>query len=209
MSKRLLFLLLLFILLHPPSRAMGQELSTRQGEITSPVDGQAVRGTVPIEGSTPLEGLLWWELNYSYTKDPTGTWFFITEGKEPLEVGLFTNWNTNQITDGDYNLRLTIFLEGDQRTDSTIQNLRVRNYTAVETDTPHPTTTPLPYTETPSTSLSLTGTASVPSPTPLPTNILELPPEVVSNTLLRGAAGVLALFLLMGLYTTVKRSTRK
>ena len=209
MLKRLLFLLFLLVTLYPPSRAEGQETSPRQGEITSLVDGQAIRGTVPIEGSTPLEGFLWWELNYTYTEDPTGTWFFIAEGQDPLENDLFINWDTTQITDGDYNLQLTIYLEGDQRTESTILNLRVRNYTPVETDTPQPTTTPPAYTETPIINQIPIETSIPSSPTPLPTNSLEISSEAVSSTLLRGAAGVFALFLLMGLYTTVKRSIQK
>lgn len=215
MAKRVFLLITVLLLLIPSSSAIGQVISTRKGEIRSQVDGQAIFGIVPVEGNTLVEGFFSWELNYGFVEDTTGTWFLIAESVEPINDGLLAEWDTTQITDGDYNLRLTLFLEEGRRSHTTVRGLRVRNYSPIETDTPEPTLTSTPYTvtplpsNTPSPTQIPTATAIPPTITPLPTNSLELPSTALSNSMMRGAAGVLALFIVIGLYTSIKRTLRK
>ena len=85
-------------------------------EITAPAFGSPIQGTVEIIGSTIIEGFISWEITFGYASDTTGTWFLIAEGNESISSGELTQWDTTTITDGDYNLRLTVFLEGDQVT---------------------------------------------------------------------------------------------
>ena len=188
-----------------------QAQSTPKGEIISHADGDALRGTVPIRGMTDVEGFVSWELTFGYANDTTGSWFLIAEGNEPISNGLLAEWETASITDGTYNLRLTIYLEGGRRSHTIVNDLRIRNYTPIETLTPTPTITYTPYTETPlpSQTPSLTPVPTetpIPNtPTPLPTNPAEVSTTEFNNSLVRGAAGALALFVIAGLYASIKR----
>ena len=199
----------------PVTRVTGQDLGARKGEISSQIDGQAIRGIVLITGNTLVEGLIFWELNYGFENDATGTWFLISESGQPIEDDLLAEWDTTQITDGNYNLRLTLFLEGDRRSHTTIKNLRIRNYSPIETDMPQPTLTSTPETDLSSSEQTqaptqfLNATELLATLTPMPTNSLEIPQSDISNSMIRGAAGVLALFIIIGLYSTLKKSLGK
>jgi hypothetical protein len=215
MVRLILSLLLVSILLFPGQLIHAQDLDTRRGEITTPVDGEAVRGIVAIQGNTLVDGFLSWELNFGYADDSTGTWFLIEESDEPTEGEVLAEWDTTQITDGIYNVRLTIFLEEGRRSHTIVEAIRVRNYTPIETNTPIPSLTSTPFTVTPRPSSTGTPTqvpteTPIPaSPTPLPTNPLEVSEDSFTSSMTRGAAGALALFLLIGLYSTLKKTYRK
>ena len=94
--------------------------------------------SVTIEGSTLIEGFISWEITFGYASDSTGTWFLIAEGDEQVSSGELTQWDTTTITDADYNLRLTVYMEGGRREHFVLNNLRVRNYSPIETITPTP-----------------------------------------------------------------------
>ena len=88
--------------------------------------------------------------------------------------------------------------------------------TPIPTDTPLPTPTPLP-TDTPtptpvpptSTPIPPTETPFPDTPTPLPTNPASITQREINNSLIRGAAGALAAFVLVGLYLSIKRIIRR
>jgi hypothetical protein len=67
--------------------------------ITSPHTGDVLRGLVVIYGKTQVVGFASYELEYSYTNDPTGTWFLITQTQEPVQNGVLANWNTSEGVD--------------------------------------------------------------------------------------------------------------
>jgi hypothetical protein len=184
-------------------------------EITAPASGAPIQGTVAIIGRTVIEDFISWEITFGYASDTTGTWFLIAEGNESISSGELTQWDTTTITDADYNLRLTVFLDGGRREHFMVNNLRVRNYSPIETITPTPTLTPTPFTETPRPSMTPTNTAQptdtdVPNtPTPLPTNPVTITQSDINNSLMRGAAGALAAFVLIGLYLSIKQVIRR
>jgi hypothetical protein len=84
--------------------------------------------------------------------------------------------------------------------------LRVRNYTAIESDTPTPvmpSATPLPMdTPIPSGTPIPTGTPQPPTPTLLPTNPAILGRSQVITSVAGGSLLVFGLFALAGLYAT-------
>lgn len=184
-------------------------------EITAPASGAPLQGTVAITGSTTIEDFISWEITFGYASDTTGTWFLIAEGNESVSSGELTLWDTTTISDADYNLRLTVFLDGGRREHFLVNNLRVRNYSPIETITPTPTLTATPFTETPHPSMTPTNTAqptdtAVPNtPTPLPTNPVTITQSAINNSLMRGAAGALAAFVLIGLYLSIKQIMRR
>jgi len=209
--RKFRLILLLIVIFIPVAGVEAQEVST-EVEITYPNTGDAIRGIVPIHGVSDVDGFLSWELTFGYIRDTTGTWFFIAEGDDPIMDDVISLWDTTTLTDGTYNLRLSVFLEGGRRTHFIVPDLRVRNYTSIETSTPIPPLTSNPFTITPRPSLTPSITQSPTETltlTPLPTNPIEITNRNVSNSLTRGAAGALAAFLLIGAYTTLRKVFRK
>ena len=214
--RRFVFVILILLIFHfPVSWVAAQTGDSAAVEITSPTAGTPLQGTVTINGKTLVEGAISWEINFGYASDSSGTWFLIAEGDEQISLGELTQWDTTTITDGNYNLRLTVYLQGGRREHYMVNNLRVRNYSPIETITPTPTLTSTPYTETPRPSLTSTRTIEptetpIPStPTLLPTNPVIISQSDINNSLIQGAAGALAALVLVGLYLSIKRMLRK
>jgi hypothetical protein len=106
-------------------------------DITSPADGQAVQGLITIEGSASHPFFEAYDLAFAYPSDPSQTWFLITDPvNQPVADGPMAIWDTTGITDGNYRLRLRVFLTNGNILQVFVDDLRVRNYTAVETSSP-------------------------------------------------------------------------
>ena len=194
--KQALFLFLLLIFPLSPVRVQ----VAYSPSITSPVLGQALQGTVAITGTTAVDRFAEAELGFSYAADSTSTWFLIAKLDEPVFEGVLGSWDTTSITDGDYILRLRVTLTDGTSDEVLVSNLRVRNYTPIETPTPAPTAV-LP-TVTP----ALTSTASpYPTPTALPSNPAELKPVAIWSMLAAGGLTALMALGLLGAYLWLKR----
>ena len=176
--------------------------------IRSPEPGQALQGSVNILGNTAVPGFISAELAFAYASsanNPAKTWFLIIEMDQPVSDGTLAQWDTNTITDGNYDLRLRVKRQDGSQDEAIVSGVRVRNYTPVETDTPTPVTptaTTVPG-NTPVPSSTPTSPAK-PTPTPLPTNPAEITSADVSASLGKGALAILGLFALMGIYALVK-----
>jgi hypothetical protein len=186
-----------------------------QSVILSPLPGQALQGNVAITGSNNLPRFQSADISFSYTGDPTGTWFLIQRSSVSVSNGVLAQWDTTTITDSNYNLRMTIHLSNGEQTVVEVQGLRVRNYSPVETDTPTPlppSATPAPgqiIEEPPSATPAPTFTPLPPTPTPLPTNPAELSSRQIGASLGIGAASAAGLLLLLGAYATIRRITQR
>ncbi|RME08493.1 MAG: hypothetical protein D6803_01095 [Anaerolineae bacterium] len=207
MRYQIVFLLLIASLIPwGAARAQEDEPPPPPAEILSPLAGEAVQGRTPILGTVRGDQLDAWELSFGYAQDETGTWFLIDRDESPVEAARLSEWDTSQITDGLYNLRLVVYLNDGSQFETIVPDIRVRNYTPIETSTPtitptvliSPTPTPIPPTAT-----------TIPTPTPLPPNPAEITPHEFNNSLLRGALTSLGLFLLMGLYSSLRKSLRR
>ncbi len=204
MRHRILIALAVFLLLAVPARAQEDEPSPA-GVILSPAAGEALQGRAPIIGSISAEGLQSWELAFGYVGDETNTWFLLDKDEQPVDEGILTEWDTTTITDGKYNLRLTIHFKDGTQEKILVPDLRVRNYTPIETSTPtltptvliSATPTPIPPTVTP-----------IPTPTPLPPNPMEITPEEFRGSLLRGALASAIILLTIGAYASLRKTMR-
>lgn len=167
--------------------------------ITSPIAGQAIQGAVEVRGTLSLEPFQRAELQFAYADDPTGTWFLIAEFDQPVGEGVLAVWDTSAITDGVYHLRLVVQGGDGVVVEARVDNLRVRNYTPVETPTPLPSPVP---------TATLTPTRTpVPTPTaPLP-NPVEVGRDVVYLSLGRGALFSVLSLLLFGFLLWLRRRT--
>jgi hypothetical protein len=181
--------------------------------ILSPKAGQALQGSIPVVVDTAVEGFETAELAFAYANNPTGTWFTIFQGNQPVSGEALMQWDTSQISDGTYTLRLTVRLSDGTQQDVNVAGLRVRNYTAIESDTPTPATpsaTPPPQdTPMPSSTPTPTGTPLPPSPTPLPVNPAVLGKNEVLGSMVKGVLVVLGAFALAGLYGALRRARRR
>ena len=170
--------------------------------ITTPLPGDALQGMVTVVGSSAIPGFVSAELAFSYINDPTGTWFLITTLSQPVVNQGLTTWDTSSITDGNYNLRLRVFLTDGNLLDILVSNLRVRNYTPVETPTPAPTVPQATLLPT----ITLTPTP-FPTPTDLPRNLAVLSRTDVSSSIIFGGMAACMLFIIVGIYLWLRRNS--
>jgi len=168
--------------------------------ILSPQQGEVLQGVVTIRGSGSTAGFLSFEVDFAYTGDSTGTWFLIADGSQPVDSDTLATWDTTSITDGNYNLRLRVYLTDGAHLDAIIPNLRVRNYTPIETPTPAPTA--IQPTLTPTDTLIPTP---FPTPTTLPPNPAVLTTKEISTSLAYGGLGAVVFIVVFGIYLWLRR----
>jgi hypothetical protein len=106
-------------------------------EITEPGEGQSVSGIVTVFGTASHPAFQSFDLAFSFDPDPTDTWFPMGEALDtPVVDGRLAIWDTTQITDGIYRLRLRVNIEGSPPFETVVSDIRVRNYTPTETPPP-------------------------------------------------------------------------
>jgi len=192
-------LILLLLLLHSP--VLAQVGQPGAPGINDPLPGDVLQGVVNIVGTTDITGFSSAEIAFSYNDDTTSTWFLIATTNGPSTDQLLTTWDTSSITDGTYTLRLRVILTDSEHLDILDPGLRVRNYTPIETPTPAPTApqaTALPTitpTETP-----------FPTPTQLLQNRAIVSTVDVGSSLLYGGMAAFLLFIIVGLYISIRRN---
>lgn len=177
--------------------------------ILSPSPGQALQGTILIFGEINLEGPLSVELSFTYSDDPRETWFLIHEIEDSVPGEINFEWDTTTITDGQYTLRLLVRTDQDQ-TIALVPGLRVRNYSAIETNTPDPTSTPAPAdTHAPISTATSTLTPVPFTPTPLPPNPAQIDTRDIGMSIGKGGIVVFSLFAILGIYTYIRNRSRR
>jgi len=205
MKRACLVILFIFACVSHPVRAQ-EEL---QPAISSPVDGQIVQGSVVVSGTVSALGFSSYELSFAYADDQTQTWFVLASSSQPVFEGELGIWDTTTLTDGDYTLRLRVFMLDGSVQEKMVSSLRVRNYTAVPTSTFTPTATAIVQFAPPTAQLiapaPATVTPSLPTPTPLPPNPASLQEASISSALGRGAILALLLFVGVGLLLRLRR----
>lgn len=178
--------------------------------ISAPQSGDVIRGQVEIAGNMTVPNFSSAALEFKYASDSADNWFTIQTFPQPVADSALAVWDTTALTDGDYDLRLRIFLIDGTFQDVIIADLKIRN------DTPEPTEivlteTPLPQfnAATPFPALSqLTSTAIItfPSSTPLPANPASVTTTSIYSTFSRGALIVLILFIFFSLILRLRKT---
>jgi hypothetical protein len=179
--------------------------------ITSPADGQVVQGLVEVDGVTDIPNFASAQLDFGYDPDPTGTWFTIQSGLQPVAGGLLATWDTTALSDGDYVLRLRVLLLDGSAQDALVK-VRVRNYTAVPTPSPvvTPSATaalqiPTAMVVVPSETATAQPTSAVATPTALPPNPAGVSTAQIYARFWRGALVVGLLVLGFGVLLRLRR----
>ncbi len=179
--------------------------------IDSPSPGQAVRGAVVIRGSNAVEGFRSYELDFTYSADPTQSWYMIQENTEPIQDGIMAVWDTNNLTDGDYNLRLLIYKTDGTWSAVTVAGIQVQNHAPLENSVIPPTVMHVTLgpatpnsTSAPPGNLQAEATPLPSTPTPLPVNPAEISAPQVMETFGKGAALSIGVFVLLGAYIGIR-----
>lgn len=178
--------------------------------ISSPQTGDELRGQVEITGNMTVPNFASAELAFKYASDSADSWFAIQTFPQPVPGPALAVWDTTSLTDGDYTLRLRVFLQDGTFQDALVSNLKIRNDIPIPTEV-IPTETALPQfsVTTPRPALTeLPATAAIiyPSPTPLPTNPASVTTSSIYSTFGRGALIVLVLFIFFSLILRLRKN---
>jgi len=203
--------------------------------IADPQPGQALRGVVLIRGTAQQPAFDHYEVSFSYEPNPTADWFAIeAAGSSPVQNGQLASWDTTQIADGAYQLRLRVFSsDGGAPLEFVTAGLAVANSvplpaasatspatavaTVPTTEAPAPTTTPAVASSTAvSTAVSIasapvvsTAISTVVSPVVSPAGSAQSPTSSPYLLALgRGAVAAIAGFLALGVYGLLRPVVR-
>ena len=173
--------------------------------ITQPQPNQAIQGIVIILGSTNVRNFSNSTLDFSYHDNPTDTWFPISNSSQGVVNDQLAAWDTTIITDNNYTLRLTVTTQTGQTLTYLVDNIRVRNYSPIETLTPGP----------PSTQNALSNpvlpTMQKLTPmtaTPFPTNPVTIQTSDLTRTGLFGILLVFGIFLAGISYVFIQKGSQ-
>ncbi len=140
--------------------------------IASPETGDGVTGLVEIRGTAVRQPFLRYELAFAYDPNPRGNWFAIGEpGTAPVVNGVLGQWDTTNVADGLYALRLRVYASERDFTEYFVGRVVVRH------DLPTPEAV-----ATPAAGGAPTAIASAPQG-PTPTAIALPPPSTVASGL--------------------------
>jgi hypothetical protein len=138
-------------------------------------------------------------LHFAYQDEGPPTWFLIYETQSPVHEGPLATWDTTQVTDGLYQLRICVFLKNGDILEDIIPNVRIGN------DLPLPTPTVEGRQTAKSEPTEPQPTPTRQTPTALPENTLTFGPESVRRSMRTGALLSLLLILILGLYRIIRR----
>lgn len=152
--------------------------------IADPQPGQALRGVVLIRGTAQQPAFDHYEVSFSYEPNPTADWFAIeAAGSSPVQNGQLASWDTTQIADGAYQLRLRVFSnDGGALLEFVSAGLAVANSVplpAVSATSPATAVATVPITEAP----APTTTPAVASSTAVPNAVSTATAPAVSTAI--------------------------
>ena len=181
--------------------------------LTSPKEGEILRGQATITGTTEVPGFLSAQLDFAYASASAGNWFMLQTSSQPVQDSSLFSWDTTSISDGEYILRLRVSL-----TDGTAQEvmvpIKIQNDTPLPTPTSAPTATPedaeANSVQIPTPFLLAASPTPTdlprPTPTPLPTNPVSLGQAQIYTSLGRGALVIIGLFVISGIALRLRRN---
>lgn len=170
--------------------------------ITSPQSGEILRGQVQIQGQMETPNFASAELAFTFdasASDPAASWFPIQTFPQPIQNPIIATWDTTAVTDGEYALRLRIFLQDGTSQDVVVNNLKIHNNEPLPT--PTVTSTEAVFDFQPLNGTSEASTEQTPTPlifystaTPLPANPASLTTSSIATIFWQSAALVVILF---------------
>ncbi|MBX3066301.1 MAG: hypothetical protein KF726_25205 [Anaerolineae bacterium] len=152
-------MLITLITLVVPIRAQ----SPQSTEIIFPAPNQQLFGLVSITGTASHPQFQRYKVEFSSEETVTPEWFLIGEVTQQVNNGPLAQWDTSQIPDGHYQLRLRVILRDGTVLQATVAGLVVSNQVPTALPTALQAATPLPPT-------------AIPTEGPTPTSLIQQPP---------------------------------
>ncbi|MBE0688729.1 MAG: PKD domain-containing protein, partial [Anaerolineae bacterium] len=107
--------------------------------ILSPVPGNIIAGNVQVIGAAVHPNFLQYQIEFGPDPNPGNLWFPATGAVQtPVLNGLLGIWNTTNVNDGTYQVRLRVYLRDGTTLTTVVNNIRVQN----RVPTPQPSATP-------------------------------------------------------------------
>jgi len=183
--------------------------------LTAPQNGETLRGQVQIQGRMYTPNFASAELAFTFASnasDSGGNWFIIQTFPQPTADSALTVWDTTSITDGDYTLRLRVFLQDGTFQDALVSDLKIRNDEPLPTATVPPTLQDFdfqPLNETPGAPAQSTATPAIsyPTSTPLPANPASLTTASILTIFWQSALFILVVFLFFSLILRLRKNS--
>lgn len=183
--------------------------------LTAPQNGETLRGQVQIQGRMDTPNFASAELAFTFASnasDSGGNWFIIQTIPQPTADSALTVWDTTSITDGDYTLRLRVFLQDGTFQDALVSDLKIRNDEPLPTATVPPTLQDFdfqPLNETPGAPAQSTATPAIsyPTSTPLPANPASLTTASILTIFWQSALFILVVFLFFSLILRLRKNS--
>lgn len=164
--------------------------------ITYPETGGVVEGLVEIRGTVPAEDFATARVAYSYMGDEDN-WFLISRVEQPVEDEILAVWDTTTITDGIYQLRLTVKSIDGSKKEIIVKDLRVANYS-------HLAFQPEAVGEVTETQPPSNDRVTSTMPTALPSNPASIDDSLFSRTMLIGGLSGFAIVIVYIILTLLK-----
>ncbi|GAB4496577.1 MAG: hypothetical protein OHK003_02130 [Anaerolineales bacterium] len=182
--------------------------------ITFPQAGETLRGQIQIQGGMDVPNFTSAELAFTFdasASDPAASWFPIQTFPQPMPDATLAVWDTTAVTDGDYALRLRIFLQDGSIQDVLVNDLKIRNNEPLPTATVTSTETVFnfqPLNETPGAPNQLTPTSVITysTSTSLPANPASLTANSILTIFWQSALLVLVLFAFFSLILRLRKN---
>ncbi len=130
-------------------------------------------------------------------------WFFISEGKTPVRDGYWV-CGIQQRSQMAIMFSIRVWLKNGTQVVSTVQGLRIRNYSIIETSTPDISAV-MKINLTP----EKTDTPVLPTPTSLPRNPIEVSNAMIVRSVIVGFIIAAVFFISTGLYSMFRRLSRR
>jgi hypothetical protein len=118
----------------PPTQVANNNTGNNSGNptaigISSPVNDNTLRGNVTVLGSASHPSFLQYALEYGPNPNPSNLWYPITTIPINRTVlnGALGAWNTTSVPDGNYQMRLHVWLNNGQEDFRVVTGLQVRN----------------------------------------------------------------------------------
>jgi hypothetical protein len=176
--------------------------------IDSPTADEALQGSVDVVGTANSPGFASAELAFAYASDDSDTWFVIEELAEPVTNGVIAGWDTTQVSDGEYVLRLRVNSLDGTLQESTVP-VQIRNYTAPAVETISPTATVPNPLQVPTAVVLPASPSAVPNaatvPSALPPNPAAATESGVFQGFARGALVAAGLAVVLGIMLLRRR----
>jgi 1A family penicillin-binding protein len=139
-------------------------------KITNPLDGSTARGVMTLEGSAVAANFSHYQVELGVGTAPQA--FVVIHGPvdQLIEQGTLGVFDTTQVENGAYTLRLVVFDQSGGLIESRVRLLVDNPPTPTPLPTPTPTLTPVPTeTEVPTATPTATEPVIIPTDTPTPT----------------------------------------